>query len=113
MDLKVTKPGEGWLYFPDHLPILGKAIEESPVDSKPDIHSGDLVRVQLDVELFKAMQEGHGGWNDQLVEVCVCVCVCVMYTSMLETLNVVMYVQLYIYKILTNYLKVCSQTSKL
>lgn len=69
MDLKVTKPGEGWLYFPDHLPILGKAIEESPVDSKPDIHSGDLVRVQLDVELFKAMQEGHGGWNDQLVEI--------------------------------------------
>ena len=31
--------------------------------------AGDLVRVQLDVEVFKALQQGHGGWNDAMVEV--------------------------------------------
>ena len=31
--------------------------------------SGDRVKVQLEVEIFKMMQEGHGGWNDQMTEV--------------------------------------------
>ena len=30
---------------------------------------GDNIRVELDVEIFKMMQEGHGGWDDQLLEV--------------------------------------------
>lgn len=30
---------------------------------------GDRVRVQLEVEIFKMMQEGHGGWNDDMCEV--------------------------------------------
>ncbi len=32
---------------------------------------GDKVRVDLDVEILKAMQEGHGGWNSRMVEVSV------------------------------------------
>lgn len=30
---------------------------------------GDNVRVELDVEIFKMMQEGHGEYDDQLLEV--------------------------------------------
>lgn len=30
---------------------------------------GDNVRVELDVEIFKMMQEGHGDYDDQLLEV--------------------------------------------
>lgn len=33
---------------------------------------GDNVRVELDVEIFKMMQEGHGDWDDQLLEVRLC-----------------------------------------
>lgn len=28
---------------------------------------GDNVRVELDVEVFKMMQEGHGEWDDELL----------------------------------------------
>ena len=35
------------------------------------------MRVSLDADVFKALQEGHGGWNDQMAQVSVCVCVCV------------------------------------
>ena len=31
--------------------------------------AGDNVRVELEVEIFKMMQEGHGDWDDQLLEV--------------------------------------------
>ena len=30
---------------------------------------GDKVRVDLEVEILKAMQEGHGGWNPRMAEV--------------------------------------------
>ena len=30
---------------------------------------GDQVRVQLEEEIVKMMQEGHGGWQDDMVEV--------------------------------------------
>ena len=33
------------------------------------IRSGDLVQVELDVEIFRMMQEGHGGWTDAMAEV--------------------------------------------
>ena len=34
---------------------------------------GDNVRVELDVEIFKMMQEGHGDYDDQLLEVSILV----------------------------------------
>jgi hypothetical protein len=38
-----------------------------PPPSKPhDFQAGDRVKVQLELEIFKMMQEGHGGWNDQV-----------------------------------------------
>ncbi len=30
---------------------------------------GDKVRVDLDTEILKAMQEGHGGWNPRMADV--------------------------------------------
>ena len=37
--------------------------------STPKFKAGDCVKVQLEVEIFRQMQEGHGGWNDQMAEV--------------------------------------------
>ena len=31
--------------------------------------AGDRVRVQLEVDIFKMMQDGHGGWDDDMCEV--------------------------------------------
>ena len=52
------------------------------------LSAGDAVKVQMDPDVFKTAQDGHGGWNDKMAEVgteslppalhlCVCVCVCV------------------------------------
>jgi len=30
---------------------------------------GDKVRVDLDVDVLKAMQEGHGGWHPKMADV--------------------------------------------
>ena len=37
---------------------------------------GDKVRVDLDVETLKIMQEGHGGWNPKMADVSIIVCFC-------------------------------------
>ena len=44
-------------------------VRDSPSYSTSPFVSGDRVKVQLEVEIFKMMQEGHGGWNDQMTEV--------------------------------------------
>ena len=31
--------------------------------------TGDLVRVELEPDVFQAVQEGHGGWSDVMLEV--------------------------------------------
>jgi len=33
---------------------------------------GEKVRVDLDVEVLKAMQEGHGGWHPKMADVSMC-----------------------------------------
>jgi hypothetical protein len=38
-------------------------------NSRTKFKAGDQVKVQLEVEIFRQMQEGHGGWNDQMAEV--------------------------------------------
>lgn len=82
VDIKSMTPGDGLLYYESHLPVLGKPssnTQETPPSTQEDknkvvIASGDLVRVQIDLELFKALQEGHGGWNDGMVDVSECWC---------------------------------------
>ena len=42
------------------------------VTNSSELHSfapGDNVRVQLEVEIFKMMQEGHGDYDQQLLDV--------------------------------------------
>ena len=56
-------------------PTQGQGTTSVPVSSPPifatstSLVPGDRVRVQLEVEIVKMMQEGHGGWNDQMKEV--------------------------------------------
>lgn len=42
---------------------------ESPRNG--ELVAGDKVKVELEFELLKLMQEGHGGWNDFMVAVSV------------------------------------------
>jgi len=32
---------------------------------------GDRVRVDLDIDVLKAMQDGHGGWHPKMADVCI------------------------------------------
>ena len=52
-----------------------------PTDMSGDIVAGDTVRVDLDLEMVKLLQEGHGGWDDAMAEVCtytyILLCLCV------------------------------------
>lgn len=52
---------------------LGAAAPPMPPPSLPTVkttfNTGDTVRVLLDIDVFKLMQEGHGGWTDQILEV--------------------------------------------
>ena len=48
----------------------GAPIEkQAPTCTRPSVAPGDRVRVQLELEVFKLLQDGHGGWNDQMKEV--------------------------------------------
>ncbi|KAL5266150.1 hypothetical protein ACHWQZ_G006711 [Mnemiopsis leidyi] len=77
VDLKCVQEGIYGNYYPKHLPVLGKeyslqrltlptavqALTDRPIcQFKP----GDYVRVELDLEILKALQEGHGGWNPKM-----------------------------------------------
>ncbi|XP_064610755.1 E3 ubiquitin-protein ligase MIB2-like [Liolophura sinensis] len=60
VDLKYVQEASGGFYYKDHLPVLGKVNEA--VSSSGEFKVGDKVRVGLDVDVVKVMQEGHGGW---------------------------------------------------
>lgn len=40
-------------------------------DRHPFQH-GDKVKCLLDIDILREMQEGHGGWNPKMAEVCCC-----------------------------------------
>ena len=42
-----------------------------------DVEVGGQVGVDLESGILKAMQEGHGGWNPRMAELCRWLCVCV------------------------------------
>lgn len=71
VDLKYIQDSPGGYYFRDHLPILGQTVEAysvNPSAVKHQFNVGDKVKVLLDVEKLKVMQEGHGGWNPRMAE---------------------------------------------
>lgn len=47
----------------------GAPYKESQLAPPSAFKQGDKVRVSLDVAVFKLMQEGHGGWNEQMTQV--------------------------------------------
>lgn len=67
VDLKCKEVGEGYDYYVDHLPVLG-AHPGPPADVPEQIMfaAGDKVKISLDQEAFRSMQEGHGGWNEKM-----------------------------------------------
>lgn len=68
VDLKYITPSSGGFYYRDHLPTLGEAVEPAnPVTPCP-FKVGDKVRCDLETEVLKQMQEGHGGWNQRMSE---------------------------------------------
>ena len=57
----------GYSFYLDHLPILGVSTPCNDPNQRLDV--GDRVRVELDVETVKLLQEGHGGWDERMKEV--------------------------------------------
>ena len=50
-------------------PLAGAPYEKAQLQPPSTFSQGDRVKVSLDVEVLKVMQEGHGGWNDQMAQV--------------------------------------------
>ncbi|XP_052759643.1 E3 ubiquitin-protein ligase MIB2-like isoform X2 [Mya arenaria] len=69
VDLKYMQAASGGFYYKDHLPVLG---EISEMVTHPGISHhfkvGDKVRVGLEVDILRMMQEGHGGWNPRMAD---------------------------------------------
>ena len=54
------------MFFKSHAP-LGEDYRGSNVV----LNIGDKVRIDMDVEMVKSLQHGHGGWTEGMMEVCV------------------------------------------
>jgi len=66
VDLKCTVPATGGDYYLEHLPVLGAPL--LPPD--PQVFScGDYVKVELDLDVLRLMQDGHGGWNEHMASI--------------------------------------------
>lgn len=64
-DVKVVTDSKGPSFYRDHLPLLGE-------DQRAYIgmfSPGDHVTIELDLDIVKNLQMGHGGWSDGMIEV--------------------------------------------
>ncbi|KAK3104710.1 hypothetical protein FSP39_008391 [Pinctada imbricata] len=69
VDLKYIMPAKGPEYYKEHLPVLGEFTDSVNAGTiQNQFRVGDKVRVDLEAEILKAMQEGHGGWNPRMSE---------------------------------------------
>ena len=48
----------------------GESVNAQPGVPNSVFKVGDKVRCNLDLEILKQMQEGHGGWNPRMADVC-------------------------------------------
>uniref|UniRef100_A0A2R5LAE8 RING-type E3 ubiquitin transferase n=1 Tax=Ornithodoros turicata TaxID=34597 RepID=A0A2R5LAE8_9ACAR len=75
VDLKYIQDAPGGYFYRDHLPVLGVGVtvDTEACSSRQTRHSqfsvGDRVKMLLDIESLKIMQDGHGGWNPRMTEV--------------------------------------------
>ena len=78
VDLRLVQAAVGGWYYRDALPVLGLTADTlgrplrdqgSPRFTGSVAFSvGDKVKVMVDAERLKEMQEGHGGWNPRMAE---------------------------------------------
>ena len=66
-DLKAVTAAKGSSFYKEHLPLLGEDSQQATTV----FAAGDRVWVDLDTEVIKTLQEGHGGWSDGMKEVSV------------------------------------------
>lgn len=78
VDLRLVPGSVGGFYYRDALPVLGltsdtisRPIRETGSPRIPGVSFsvGDKVKVMVDADHLKDMQEGHGGWNPRMSEV--------------------------------------------
>ena len=78
VDLRLVHASNGGWYYPEALPILGFSSDApsrssrepgSPRISGVTFSVGDKVKVMVDAERLREMQEGHGGWNPRMADV--------------------------------------------
>lgn len=65
VDLKYTVPASGGHFYRDHMPLIApvKIRSDRSLSGGPEFCEGDRIAITLDVECFKPLQNGHGGWN--------------------------------------------------
>lgn len=64
-DLKVINDAKGYSVYRDHLPLLG---EQTSRSAYPIFQIGNLVNIDLELEIVQSLQHGHGGWTDGMFE---------------------------------------------
>lgn len=77
VDLKLVQAAEGGFYYREALAVLGISsdftgkIHHGPNSPRSVVafSVGDKVKVSVDAERLREMQEGHGGWNPRMAEV--------------------------------------------
>ncbi|KAH0617785.1 hypothetical protein JD844_016372 [Phrynosoma platyrhinos] len=64
-DLKCVQDAKGGSFYRDHCPVLG---EQNGNRNPGGLQIGDLVNIDLDLEIVQSLQHGHGGWTDGMFE---------------------------------------------
>ena len=64
--MKVFSDAKGHSVYRDHLPCLGE--QNSGRSGFHGFQVGNLVNIDLDLEIVQSLQHGHGGWTDGMFE---------------------------------------------
>ncbi|KAG8442174.1 hypothetical protein GDO86_011104 [Hymenochirus boettgeri] len=64
-DLKCVQDAKGGSFYRDHCPVLG---EQNGNRNPGGLLIGDLVNIDLELEIVQSLQHGHGGWTDGMFE---------------------------------------------
>lgn len=67
-DLKAVSDAKGGTFYKDHLPLLGECGTAGGRSGPHGLAVGDLVNVDLELEIVQHLQHGHGGWTDGMFE---------------------------------------------
>ena len=62
VDLKAVSDAKGGTVYRDRLPLLGESSSGRPGGGALAV--GDLVNVDLELEIVQHLQHGHGGWTE-------------------------------------------------